>query len=534
MSEWAETHQPCPKCNSSDAFSVNTDGWGTCFSCHARVGPDGDVEDADVELETGLSFKELSKRGLTAETCRKYGYGCTTGKQVAPYYDSTGRIVAQKVRTKNKDFYVNGDLSKAMLFGQQLARPNGKMIAITEGEIDAMSICQALGGTWPALSVPNGAEGAFKAIQNQLEFLEGYDTVVLAFDNDGPGQKATNACVELFSPGKVKIMEFGAAKDANEMLLKDGPSAVRNAVWEAREWRPDGVVNLKDLKDRVKQPLSMGTMYPWDGLNQKLFGFRPQELVTWTAGTGIGKTAVVSELVHHLIKKGHKVGIIYLEEGVDRAGKRIVGIELNKPIHLPGASVSDADFDAAFDATLGTGNLVAYDHFGSLDEEVLMNRMRYMVKGLGCEIVILDHVSMVVSGANLDADERRMLDHVMTNMRQLTQETKASFHVVSHLKRSNNKSHEEGGQVSLAHLRGTQAIAQLSDAVVGLERNQQAEDEEERNTTVFRVLKNRYAGLTGPACELRYNHETGRLIDVTGKEKDDGDNDEWGDAGEDY
>ena len=73
------------------------------------------------------------------------------------------------------------------------------------------------------------------------------------------------------------------------------------------------------------------------------------------------------------------------------------------------------------------------------------------------------------------------------------------------------KAHEEGGQVSLSELRGSAAIAQLSDIVIGLERNQQADDEKERNTTTLRVIKNRFCGLTGKAGSLLYDKETGRL-----------------------
>lgn len=536
MSEWDETAQPCPDCGSSDALAKNTDGWTTCFSCGQRRGPDGEGPGMAEDLIPIRTFKELKKRAIPAEICRKYGYGIENNEQgwpqqVAPYYDAKGRMVAQKVRGKDKKFFATGDLGKAMLFGQQLARPKGKLIVITEGEIDAMSVCAAMGASWPALSVPTGSKGAASAIKRQIEFLEGYESVVLAFDNDEPGQDATDECVELFSPGKVKIMSFGAYKDANDMLIGEGASALRNAVWDAKEYRPDGVINFADLKDRISAPLIQGIQYPWAGLNAKLFGFRPQELITWTAGTGVGKTAVVSELVHHLITRPQdpvKTGIIYLEEGVDRAGKRIVGIELNKPIHLPGQEPDAQEFGDAFDNTLGTGRLFAYDHFGSLDEEVLLNRIRFMVKAMGCQVVILDHISMVVSGASLDADERRMLDHTMTGLRQLTQESRASIHVVSHLRRGQGKPHEEGGQVSLSHLRGTQAIAQLSDAVIALERNQQAEEEDDRNTTTLRVLKNRYAGLTGPAAQLRYNPDTGRLTDVSTET----DPDEWGKEGQ--
>jgi twinkle protein len=61
-------------------------------------------------------------------------------------------------------------------------------------------------------------------------------------------------------------------------------------------------------------------------------------------------------------------------------------------------------------------------------------------------------------------------------------------------------------------LRGSASIAQLSDAVIGAERNSQSDDPIVRNTTVLRVLKNRYTGKTGKACEVFYNEATGRLI----------------------
>jgi twinkle protein len=464
-----------------------------------------------------MDYLPLDARKLTQETVRRYGYGVAeyNGQkvQVAPYTDEKGRTIGQKLRTADKDFRVVGTIPGDAMFGKQLLRGSGKMVVITEGEIDAMSAAQALGGSWPCVSVPHGAQSAVTALKANLEVLESYEKVVICFDNDEPGQVARDSAVELFSPGKARLVDLGSYKDANDALKSD-PGFLRNAIWDAAPWRPDGVVNMAELKERIKAPLVPGTPYPWDGLNRMLYGARKQELVTWTAGTGVGKTAIVSELVHHLVEQGKTVGIIYLEEGVDRAGKRIVGIHMNLPLHLPGQEYTDEEFDAAWDATLGTGRLYAYDHFGSLNEDILMNRIRYMVKGLGCDVVVLDHISMVVSGADLEADERRLLDHAMTTMRTLTQETNATFHVVSHLKRKEGRSHEEGGKVSLSHLRGTQAIAQLSDAVIGCERDQQDDDAEASNTTVLRVLKNRYAGITGVACALLFDHKTGRLTEI--------------------
>ena len=86
--------------------------------------------------------------------------------------------------------------------------------------------------------------------------------------------------------------------------------------------------------------------------------------------------------------------------------------------------------------------------------------------------------------------------------------------VVSHLKRPDGRGHEEGAATSLAQLRGSGSIGQLSDIVVGLERNGQAEDETERNTTFIRILKNRFSGLTGPAGAAIYSRDTGRMLEL--------------------
>ena len=85
--------------------------------------------------------------------------------------------------------------------------------------------------------------------------------------------------------------------------------------------------------------------------------------------------------------------------------------------------------------------------------------------------------------------------------------------LVSHLKRPEGKGHEEGSQVSLSQLRGSSSLASLADSVIAFERNQQ--DEIQNNVMKVRVLKNRWSGDTGIACNLIYNKETGRLTEGT-------------------
>jgi twinkle protein len=100
----------------------------------------------------------------------------------------------------------------------------------------------------------------------------------------------------------------------------------------------------------------------------------------------------------------------------------------------------------------------------------------------------------------------------MTRLRSLVEETGAGLILVSHLRRvDGNKGHENGIEVSLSHLRGSNSIGQLSDCVIALERNQQSDDPEEARTTKLRVLKSRYTGDVGMATSLIYDKETGRL-----------------------
>ena len=104
----------------------------------------------------------------------------------------------------------------------------------------------------------------------------------------------------------------------------------------------------------------------------------------------------------------------------------------------------------------------------------------------------------------------------MTNLRKLVEELKIGMLLVSHLKRPEGKGHEEGAQTSLAQLRGSASIAQLSDIVIGAERNQQ--DPAVSEFTLLRILKNRFCGDTGEAGWLHYKKDTGRLIESAAPE----------------
>jgi len=209
---------------------------------------------------------------------------------------------------------------------------------------------------------------------------------------------------------------------------------------------------------------------------------------------------------------------MFLEESTRKTGLSLMSLAANKPLHLPDCESTQDEKDSAFEQTLGTNRVFLFDHFGSSDVDNIVNRVRYLAKVVGCSYIFVDHISIIVSAQN-NGDERKAIDEIMTKLRMLVQETGVSLICVSHLKRPESKGHEEGAATSLAQLRGSGSIAQLSDMVIGLERNGQADDATERNTTRVRVLKNRFCGITGKGCSLLYDLRTGRMDEFNEQEE---------------
>lgn len=510
-------HSPCPKCGSSDARAIYANGT-YCFSCNTSSRSANTTSLIATKKEV-MSFSHydnaevasIKDRNISYATAQKYGVRKYGEGVLFPYHNKEGALVAVKSRAPDKTFAFSGSASDATLFGQHLFPKGGKYITITEGEHDALAAYQMMGSKWPVVSIKNGAQAALKVCKEQYEWLDSFENVVVAFDGDEPGKKAAAQVAELFG-AKAKVMKHSSHKDACDYLVAGDGESWNKTWWAAESYVPDGILDGTTLWDVVKEPVvKADILYPWLDMNALTYGIRKGELVTITAGSGLGKSQFVREIAYHIMQQtDDPIGLMFLEEGVKRSARMFMSLALNKPIHLPDVPVTEAELKKAFDLTVGSGRVFFFDHFGSLAIDNVINRIKYMVKALGCQYIVLDHISMLVSdGAQMD--ERKALDAVMTKLRTLVQETNIALFVVSHLKRPEGKGHEEGANTSLSQLRGSGGIAQLSDMVIGLERNGQATDQVSRNTTQVRVLKNRYSGLTGNCGALLYNRTTGRM-----------------------
>jgi twinkle protein len=454
------------------------------------------------------SAERLQKRNISEKVCQQYRIYKDGDVLRFYYFDDAGVVKGCKVKTKSKLFTYEGE-TPGTLFGQHLFPATGKRVVITEGELDAASCSEAMPG-WPMVSLPSGAAAARKSIQRSLQWLQGYEEIVLFFDNDEAGRKASEEAAGVLPPGKTKIARLEEYKDASDALQVNDTEAIRRAIWDAKPYRPDGIIDGKSLLDVVTTPNPPSDHdYPFDGLQQKLHGIRYGELVTITAGSGIGKSSFCRELATHLLNNGERVGYLALEESNRRTALGLMSAAVGKSLHL--GNHDRTTLTEAYSHSLAKWNLFLFDGFGSFDPDVIYNRIEYLACGLDTKVIFLDHLSILMSG--LEGDERRMIDVTMTKLRSLVERTGIAMFLVSHLRRtSNDTNHEEGARVTLGQLRGSAAIAQLSDGVIALERNQQA-DRGGSSTTV-RVLKNRYSGEVGVACQLTYDLDTCKFTET--------------------
>lgn len=506
-------HGPCT-CGSSDGLAIYTDHT-YCFVCNAYTKAEGEerpTRSNHLPPMTSLTieaWKDESYRGLSKRVLEQYGVLRTADGIVFQYRDQAGKVIAQKFRSEDKRISWKGDAKSVVGFGSHLANPgHHDAIAICEGELDAPSVYAATNGKVVGISVPNGAQSAAAWVRKHLDQFNQFKTVYIATDNDEPGEAAASALVELFEAGQVRRVVF-PRKDANDTLQELGGQAVKESIYAAKQLRPDGIKPASAYEGIVLKPAkrtAVNCAFAW--WNQKT-PFYDNQLIVLIAGSGIGKTTFARALALHDMENGIKVGWIGLEETADEAIFRFVGMAAGLQLHARQtyAGLTDQqlqDIAQADKFVTGSGMLELFDHFGSLDENVILQRMNYMVRSLGCQHIYLDHLTIIGSGL---AQDVRQLDALITKIRSFIAATKCTVFAISHLNRGSSqvKNMEDGGVPELHDIRGSHSVVQLADTIWALGRKRGTQ------MTHSYCLKNRMLGRCGYAGSFVFDEETQAL-----------------------
>ena len=523
---------PCSKCDSSDAFTMYEDG-GFCFACNystrkeenmtnETIRNDSTNMDSNVSntesIDSISSFRSypISSRGISQEAVDHFNVKMSLSEDglrpLSHYYPYTkdGQIVAYKERKLPKEgFYTHGNFKNTELFGQS-AVSGGKTIVITEGEIDALSVAEAYlqhyKRFFPVVSLPSAT--GLTSLLNQREFINKFDSIILWFDQDEPGQKATEQAAKMFDAGKVKIAK-GNGKDANDILVKHGFKEVMSCIWNAQTYSPAGILVGEQIWEKYLERKNTESIpYPdcISGLNDKIRGMRQGEITLLTSGTGSGKSTITKEIILHLLATtDSKIGVISLEESIGDTTEQLVNM------HLKGEAKDPEDFRKGFDKVFKDERIVLLDHQGSVSDASLTDKIEYMAL-MGCEFLFLDHITIAVSEGTDGLSGNEAVDKMMSDLLKIVKKHNVWLGLISHLRKSfTGKAFEEGHLPTIDDIKGSGSIKQISFDIVAFARNLVAENDDEKRTVKFRVLKSRFTGLTGDAGQAMYNRESGRL-----------------------
>ena len=522
-------HTSCESCTSSDGNAVYSDGSTFCFVCKKtqRKGTE-DTEVVFDVVQTNLNLDEIES--LPVDTFRNISKQVLYNAGVKVEYDQDRNIIShyypitinKKVKAykkrivATKDFRVVGKAEVPELFNQSNCG-RYKNLVITEGEIDCLSIIEMLTkakAKFDVVSIVNGAQSARRNIASNLDFVNKYDKVFLAFDNDEPGIAAANDAAHVIKPGKAHIVN-SVYKDANDALCQDGSDNYLSSVWGSKVYKPDNFVSGEKIWDAFKERSTVKSIpYPdcLKGLNDKLFGMRLGEITLFTSGTGSGKSTVVKETILNLLDKTEaKVGLISLEESIGDTATKLIGMSINKNIRMP-EDVTEEEARKGYEKVFGDERLILLDHQGSVADTSLLDRIEYLA-ALGCQYLILDHITIAVSEGIDGATGNEAVDKVMSSLLKIVKRYNIHLTLISHLRKSSGegKSFEEGIMPNLDSIKGSGSIKQISFDIIAFARNIMAPEPSERNVVKFAVLKSRFSGDTGMCGQATYDVTSGRL-----------------------
>jgi len=447
-------------------------------------------------------YQYLEYRGVKPDTWKFFGYPTAISKDTGDpshicFPVPNGRTLNK--RLDRKEFFYTGEKlgEHGNLFGMDKFPPgSSKAITICEGALDMASVFQMFGKKYATVAVTS-ATSAKSECAKEYEYLNSFERIYLCFDNDQAGKEAASQVARLFDFNKVYVVQL-VRKDANEYLEANAGPEFEKTWWAARRFLPEGILSSYSDFDRVidDDVLKPAVPYPFERLQAMTYGVRTGELVLMTAQEGIGKTEIFRALEYHFLKTtDENIGIVHLEEGKARTVKGLVGYELKRPIHLPDFAIPKDEIKKTFRALTKKDERVhVYSHFGSDDPDVILSTIRFLAGSCNCKRIFLDHITMVVTGLAGD-DERRALDYISTRLAMMVEELDFTLFMISHV-------NDEG------QTRGSRNIGKVADLRIDLSRDLKAVDDRTRNTTFLTVSKNRFAGKTGPAGALLFDHDT--------------------------
>lgn len=566
-------HTSCDKCGSSDAKAVYDDESHYCWSCgdvkiseEFREIHNDALKQNQIFVRTSVKNTEEvmseqnqnSKPIITEDEVKRireateesgkgfrgirddiyktfrvrHGYD-DSGAVAEQFYPVTqeGQIAGYKIREVPKSFRSKGRTgADCDLFMQFKFNRGGKYLLLVEGEADSLSAYQMLSDYnktrnsdfETAVVSPTVGANSKKQIAAQYKFFDSFEQIIVAFDSDEAGQKASEEIVKHLPKGKVKLMKM-RLKDPNEYLMKGKSKEFVSDFYNAKPYTPAGVVGSGELYERLlesahtkKVPLP-----PFmKKLDEMLGSVELGTIGVIAAGSGCAKTTLANEIIYYwLFNSPYKVGVVSLELTCGQYAQALLSRHIENKI----SSIKDPEEKLKYleqqrvkekaEELFKTPD--GQDRFMIIDErdgsiEVLQDKIEEMVISCGVKVIILDPISDLFDGLPTEAQA-----NLMKWQKSIIKNYGVTFINIAHIRKgSNNKdAASTGAFVPEEAVIGASQQVKSASWVVMLSRDKYAEDELVRNCTHIVLTKNRSNGVTGNAGAMYYCNKTHRLYD---------------------
>ena len=350
-----------------------------------------------------------------------------------PYYRD-GALVSAKYRAiPDKDFTQEAGGAHDF-FGLHLIDPT-KPLVIVEGEIDCLSAIEA--GIENVVSVPAGApqqvsagkvspqeDRKFSFVWNANEVLEKVPYVVLATDQDGPGQALTEELARRIGKEKCRVCKFDK-KDLNEVLTNDSSldpaEDVREIIRSAAPYPISGLSDASVFKDRLNDLWSKGTGagystgYP---SVDKIYTVAPGQLTVVTGYPSSGKSNFVDQIMVNLAKQHDwKFALCSFENQPEIHIARLMEIYTGKKFYSGQEQMNGQEKEFAFQ--------FVQDHFLFIDingEEPstlqsILERAKAAVKRIGIRGLVIDPYNYIELDRGTKS-ETEAISNMLTQVRK--------------------------------------------------------------------------------------------------------------------
>ena len=508
------THQHCPYCESTDAFSYDKEKNAfRCFSCN-KQGRYTDLKDFDGGLFvatkvsftpkaiSGVAGKYVAMRGITQKTMEDFGV-LTYGDQQEYVYPSGGK----KVRTlAEKKFFAKDGFKGDELFGMNMFTAGcSKKVTITEGELDALSAAQMLKSSYlnPVVSLPS-ANPSKKLWDNCHDWLNSFDQIILSVDTDEAGNAVADKIAKMF-PNKVYRVDHSRFKDANEFLQKNAGAEFKSAWWNAKKYTPENVLNTTDQFLSLYRDTPEHQYVPTgiQALDDKIMGLMQGHFTVIKAPTGIGKTEVMRYLEYNMLQRKVPIAAWHLEETKLRSLLGLVSYELQDNLTRRDLIEEKQAEEQVVEAIKKlTKDELFYQFYLSDGQgaDDLIDQIRFFSQAAGCKFVFFEPIQDVVAGLSEESKEQMLAD-LSVRLSKLAAELNVGIVTIAHT--------NDNGDPKYCKM-----IGQRASVIIDLQRDKEADSLEERNTTYIRVEKNRPCSEEGNAGKMRFNTDTFTLREV--------------------